>query len=63
MSLSPEQFGLYARSDEGAHFRHDEHLAATDEERLQKKRFDSAFAFEMNHPPTKRTEVVRPSWH
>jgi hypothetical protein len=31
--------------------------ALTEGERLEKKRYQSAFAFEMGHPPTKRSDV------
>lgn len=43
--LSPEQFG------EDAHYRRQVPMAPTDEERLELKREDAGFAFELNHLP------------
>jgi hypothetical protein len=40
--------------DNDAHYRPDDPPAKTEMERLQKKRFEAFFAFELNHPPVKR---------
>lgn len=37
--------------DEGDHYRRQVPMAPTDEERLELKREDAGFAFELNHAP------------
>lgn len=43
--------------DEGDHYRRQVPLARTDTERLELKREDAGFAFELNHPPIKRSRL------
>jgi hypothetical protein len=43
--------------DEGSHYRRQVPLARTESERLELKREDSGFAFELNHPPTPRSRI------
>jgi hypothetical protein len=43
--------------DDGVHFRFHDPLAKAEEERLEKKRFESGFAFELNHPPILRSRL------
>lgn len=42
--------------DDGEHYRFQDPAAKTEEERLEKKRFESGFAFELNHPPISRAQ-------
>lgn len=42
--------------DDGDHFRRQVPMAPTDAERLELKREDAGFAFELNHPPRSRLE-------
>jgi len=55
--LNPAQFG-----DDEDHYRFSDPLAKTEEERLEKKRFESGFAFELNHPPAQRSTLKRPEY-
>jgi hypothetical protein len=52
MTISPEQF-----RDEIESYRFQDPLAKTEEERLEKKRFEAGFAFELNHPPARRSAL------
>jgi hypothetical protein len=44
--------------DEGDHYRRQVPMAPTEAERLELKREDSGFAFELNHPPVRRSRLA-----